>query len=175
MRGCHPDAQGAQSPGRTLTRLEGESLPQVGGSRTQGVFLGWSLSLLPRLPARAWSAGFLCDSCYSAGHYHSRPKDASRLVSRRMPLAGLLDVGARPRLCPPRWMLWAFPPSSLPPWRRWVPRATQNQRVLCPGTSLRDSSQPPAPGLPHVSSSWVGLPCQSVLSAPPARCLCSPV
>ena len=44
MRGCHPDAQGAQSPGRTLTRLEGESLPQGAGSRTQGVLLRGSLS-----------------------------------------------------------------------------------------------------------------------------------
>ena len=44
MGGCHPDAQGAQSPGRTVTRLEGESLPRGAGSRAQGVLLRGSLS-----------------------------------------------------------------------------------------------------------------------------------
>lgn len=76
-------AQGAQSPGRTLARLQGESLPHAGGSRTPGVFLRWSPSLLLGLPARAWSAGFLCASCSPIGRCHSRPKAASRLGSQK--------------------------------------------------------------------------------------------
>lgn len=116
MRGCHPDAQGAQSPGRTLTRPEGESLPQVGGSRTQGVFLRWSLSLLLRLPAWAWSAGFLCNSCSSAGHYHSRPKDASRQVSRKRAPCRAPGHGSQAAAVPSThpWDALGFPPFFSP-------------------------------------------------------------